>query len=88
MSTLSPSNDPRRFRAATLSFTAAVLLAASGVPVMSQSGHKTIPPRDFRATSAHQVSEHCAPANGAQIMGGFAGADDRIDSVTGEICTR
>ena len=38
MSTLSPSNDPRRFRAAMLSLTAAVLLAASGVPAVKRRG--------------------------------------------------
>jgi hypothetical protein len=30
----------------------------------------------------------CRPANGAEILGSFAGADDFIDTMTGEICPR
>jgi hypothetical protein len=30
----------------------------------------------------------CRPANGVEILGNFAGADDFIDPVTGEICPR
>ncbi|WP_294534544.1 hypothetical protein [uncultured Rhodoblastus sp.] len=88
MSKLPSANSARRFRDATRSLTAAILLAASGLPAMAKSDHKTVSPREFRAMSASQVPERCVPANGAQIMGGFAGPDDRLDSVTGEICVR
>lgn len=44
-----------------------------------------------RAMQAHvetasPASRTCLPANGAQILGGFAGADDYLDVNTGEVC--
>ncbi len=30
----------------------------------------------------------CIPANGAQILGGFAGPEDRLHAVTGHVCPR
>jgi hypothetical protein len=45
---------------------------------------------DPRAMQAHSewlaAPDHCAPANGAQIWGGFAKSGDLIDERTGEIC--
>jgi hypothetical protein len=85
MSSLSTSRKTRRFGFASLAL-ASILLATSGLSAMAQSGKSARhapQAREFRA-----YTSTCVPANGAQIMGGFAGADDRIDSVTGEICSR
>ncbi len=34
------------------------------------------------------AQQYCVPANGAQIMGGFAREGDRLDLFTGETCNR
>jgi hypothetical protein len=44
--------------------------------------------RDFRADVMPVWKRVCRPANGVEILGNFAGADDFIDPVTGEICPR
>jgi hypothetical protein len=90
MSPVFSSQKTRRIRAAALSLTASVLFAASGLPALAQadkSAPKSVQPRAFRAL-AEVHADRCLPANGAQIMGGFAGPDDRLDPVTGEICTK
>jgi hypothetical protein len=82
--------DARRIRPAFLAATAAVVLACSGLSAAAQSDkgarHQSLS-RQFRAEAARDAGR-CIPANGAQIMGGFAGSGDRLDSVTGEICAR
>lgn len=90
MSSLSTSRKTRRFGSVSLAL-ASILLATSGFSAMAQSGKSArhaIQAREFRANDSTENYGRCIPANGAQIMGGFAGADDRIDSVTGEICPR
>lgn len=95
MSNASLLHGARGFRptakATFLALTAAVALSASGLSAMAQSGksahHQTLS-REFRAEAVTRDAGRCLPANGAQIWGGFAGADDRLDSVTGEICAR
>jgi hypothetical protein len=44
-------------------------------------------PRHYRSEMG-RAPRYCAPANGAQILGGFAGPSDLVDSVTGDICNR
>jgi hypothetical protein len=90
MSSLFTSPKTRRFSSASLAL-ASILLATSGLSAVAQSGKSALhapQAREFRAYTSTENSRRCVPANGAQIMGNFAGADDRIDSVTGEICPR
>jgi hypothetical protein len=54
----------------------------------AQTARGLVDPRLFQAYSENvsEQSRPCVPANGAQIMGGFAGSHDLIDTRTGEIC--
>ncbi|MBB4200471.1 hypothetical protein GGD83_004300 [Rhodoblastus sphagnicola] len=86
-----PTKTSLRFRGAILALTASTLLAAFGLPATARSDKSTQlsdQERDYRAAYAYRSSERCVAANGAQIMGGFAGPDDKLDTVTGEICSR
>jgi hypothetical protein len=71
---------------------ACIVFAASGLSTMAQPGigaRHAVEPRDFRADVATpRFEERCIPANGAQIIGGFAGPGDSLDGVTGEVCRR
>ena len=91
MSHVLPTKRTLIFRAAALALSASALLAASNAHVAAQPG-KSTPltdrQREYRATYAYRSSERCVAANGAQIMGGFAGPGDRLDAVTGQICPR
>ncbi|MDI9848899.1 hypothetical protein QM467_12605 [Rhodoblastus sp. 17X3] len=66
---------------------AAFMLFGAQVAV-AKTGGKNVNPRAMQAHSeiTSQPSRTCVPANGAQILGSFAGADDLIDVNTGEIC--
>ncbi len=84
-------------RPRTIGKTASQLLASafafsfSGAPVLAQSGKTaihTVNPREYRADFSTPGWDRCIRANGAQIMGNFAGPDDWLDSVTGELCRR
>jgi hypothetical protein len=44
-------------------------------------------PRYYRSDIG-LAPRYCVPANGAQILGGFAGPSDMIDPVTGDVCSR
>jgi hypothetical protein len=91
MSHLSTSGKPRRFGAAALAITTSVVLAASGFSAMAQSGKSSrhaAPLRELRAYATPYDSGRWVPVNGAQIMGGFGGPGDFINSVTGEIRPR
>jgi hypothetical protein len=91
MSHLLPTKSTLLLRGAILALSTSALLAASGARVAAQSGkstHLTDQQREYRATYAYRSSERCVAANGAQIMGGFAGPGDKLDAVTGEICSR
>ena len=85
---MSASTNSRNFTLAALTMSAFVALASSGVSAMAKSDHNAAKARDYQAAYSTHVEDRCLPANGAQIMGGFAGSDDRIDSVTGEICRK
>lgn len=86
------SNRPRRSGPVFMALAACVLFAASGLSALAQPGkgaRHAVEPRDFTADVATPRFEaRCIPANGAQIMGGFAGPGDSLDSVTGEVCRR
>ena len=78
-------------KTASLFLASAFALSFSGAPVLAQSDRTavhSISPREYRADFSPHVLDRCNPANGAQIMGGFAGPEDWLDSVTGELCRR
>jgi hypothetical protein len=78
-------------KTASLVLASALALSFSGAPVLAQSGKaatQSVSPRDYRADSTTRGWDRCVRANGAQIMGGFAGPDDWLDPVTGEVCRR
>jgi hypothetical protein len=52
--------------------------------VTAAADHRGVDPRHFRGEVSPQADKRFVPANGAQIMGGFAGPDDLIDNATGE----
>ncbi len=66
---------------------ASVLAFSFVVPALAQSDVSTnrgVSARHFRGEASSQTDKRFVPANGAQIMGGFAGVDDLIDNATGE----
>lgn len=71
---------------AALGLAAFVLFGAQ--VVAAQTGRTKVDPRAMQAhfETAHQFPRSCAPANGAQILGGFAGPNDFVDINTGDIC--
>jgi hypothetical protein len=72
---------------ASLGFIASVAFGAN--VATAQTARGLVDPRLFRAYSESIIEQHrttCVPANGAQIMGGFAGSRDLIDARTGQIC--
>ncbi|MDI9847841.1 hypothetical protein QM467_07215 [Rhodoblastus sp. 17X3] len=78
-------------KGAPLALAAAVTMGFSGAPVLAHPGKsaaRAVDPPAYRAEYPIRPAARCIPANGAQIMGNFAGADDRFDSVTGELCSR
>ena len=88
---MSTNSTSRRFGAASLALAASVLLAASGVSAMAQNGtsaHPRVHAREFRATAITQDPARWVAPSGARILGGFAGPDDLINSVTGEVRSR
>lgn len=85
-------NRRRRSGPAFMALAACVLLGASGLSAMAQpdkEARHAVEARDFSADVAtSRFTERCIPANGAQIMGGFARSGESLDSVTGEVCRR
>jgi hypothetical protein len=71
--------------AATLFGASLLVMAGAAVagPLVDQSLSYD---RDLRAQAEHATQQHCLPANGAQIMGGFAASGDALDAVTGQPC--
>lgn len=66
------------------------LIGAASISGAAAREHKRVDPMAMRASAenfAQAPRRNCAPANGAQIIGGFAGAGDWLDADTGEICT-
>jgi hypothetical protein len=61
----------------------ATALPAAAHPARDPSHH--VRASEFRAQS-NVGANYCVPANGAQILGGFAGPNDRLDPTTGEVC--
>lgn len=86
------SNRPRRSGPAFMALAACIFFGASGLSVLAQPGtgaRHAVAAHDFKADVAtHRFEERCVPANGAQIIGGFARPGDSLDSVTGEVCRR
>jgi hypothetical protein len=75
--------------AAKVATLGAFCLIAVGSSLAAAQPHKAkVDPRAMQANSSStfEVRQTCIPANGAQILGGFAGGDDLIDVRTGEIC--
>jgi hypothetical protein len=67
----------------------AACFVALGVNLAAARESKVkVEPRAMQAYSDSQFAtvRTCIPANGAQILGGFAGADDLLDIRTGEVC--
>jgi hypothetical protein len=78
-------------KTASLILASTLALGFSGAPVLARSGAGVVhsaSPREYRADFPTRGSDRCVRANGAQIMGNFAGADDWLDRVTGELCPR
>lgn len=71
--------------AATLFGASLIVMAGAAVagPLVDQS---LTYDRDLRAQAQHATPQHCLPANGAQIMGGFAASDNSLDAITGQPC--
>ncbi|MCW2318557.1 hypothetical protein M2322_004126 [Rhodoblastus acidophilus] len=85
---MSVSASSRLFTVAALTATAIIALASSGVSAFAKSDRDNAKSREYRAGYEAHAADRCVSPNGAQIMGGFAGPDDLIDSVTGQICPR
>lgn len=70
----------------------AMLMMLGGQIAAAKSASPKMDPRAMQAQAesrpAAMPTHVCQPANGAQILGGFAGADDLIDVNSGEICAR
>lgn len=78
-----------RARLVSVAFAAAALVALAGAPAQAQNGSaRASHAQKIPSGASRDPAQRCVPANGAQIMGGFAGADDRFDTVTGEICRK
>jgi len=78
-------------KTASLVLASTFALSFAGAPVLAQSGKAAVhavSPREYRADFPTRGWDRCIQANGAQIMGGFAGPDDGFDRVTGEPCRR
>lgn len=74
---------------ASLALASAIALSFSGAPILAQSGKApAVSPREYRSDFSIRGWDRCIRANGAQIMGNFAGLDDWFDRVTGEPCRR
>lgn len=76
-------------RSAKIASLGALFLIAFGANFASAQPHKVkVDPRAMQAYSASgpTADRYCAPANGAQIWGGFATVDDLVNERTGEIC--
>jgi len=84
---MSVSSSFRLSAFVALTATAIVALASSGVSAFAKDRDHA-KSREYRAGYEAHAADRCVPPNGAQIMGGFAGPDDRIDSVTGQICPK
>jgi hypothetical protein len=76
-------------KTASLVLASAFALSFSGAPVLAHSGKAavhTVSPREYRADFSTRGWDRCIRANGAQILGNFAGPDDWLDLATGELC--
>ena len=76
-------------KTASLVLASTLALSSSYAPVLARPGAAvahSVGPHDYRADFSTRSWDRCVRANGAQIMGNFAGADDWLDSVTGELC--
>ena len=70
----------------------AVLVAATVVGAASARADQ-VNPREFQAFGHHFQAQatdhgHWRKANGAEILGGFAGPDDEVNDQTGEVRSR
>ncbi len=87
VSTLSGRHSSRP--AKNIALIGAVFLVALGTNIAAaRTATKHVDPRAMQANAdmAFFTARACQPANGAQILGGFAGSDDFLDVRTGEIC--
>ncbi len=75
---------------AALAILTTIALGATGVSAVADPMHyrrHSVNADEFLAHSSGAL-KYCVPVNGAQILGGFAGPDDRLDPATGDICNR
>jgi hypothetical protein len=82
------SSKSARGAAGRAAFVLAFIAVAGAQAASAHSGKVKSVDRAMQAhvENAAQASRTCIPANGAQILGGFAGPDDLIDVNTGVIC--
>lgn len=67
------------------------ILAVSTAPSFADSSYYDGPqpgPRAFRGEMMAPVNPYCAPATGAQVLGGFAADGQWVDVRTGFACGR
>lgn len=72
-------------------FAIAALLAMSATPSLAYTSYDAGPrpgPRAFRGEIYPGPSPLCTPANGAEVLGGFAGPHDLVDPRNGLTCGR
>jgi hypothetical protein len=90
MSYVSTLSGPHSSRSAkNIALIGAVFLVALGTNIAAARTTKThVDPRAMQANAdmAFFTARACQPANGAQILGGFAGSGDFVNVRTGEIC--
>ncbi|HUO53367.1 MAG TPA: hypothetical protein VMU18_01400 [Rhodoblastus sp.] len=66
---------------------AGLLIALTGNSgLASQHAQKSRYIADARPAPTAEAGARCAPASGAQILGGFAAPGDQVDSQNGAIC--
>ena len=88
MSYITSKRSVRRSSAAVGAFALIAGLALQAAPAVAGQ----VSPRDFQAFGydirTQQEGSEWRKPNGAEILGGFAGADDEINSRTGEVRRR
>jgi hypothetical protein len=66
---------------------AALVALAAGASLAAPYRHRDDPDRfQAQAPNTFAPAGYCIPANGAQVLGGYAAPGDLLDPVTGAIC--
>ncbi len=73
----------------TKAFVILGILAMGTVPGFADTyGYVPSGPRAFRGEMMAPANPYCTPANGAEVLGGFAGDGQWVDRRTGFACGR